>query len=391
MEMENELEQFLEVSSKLESEQDWESLVYTFIDQSCELGPQQTKSLSPEAFQSELQNKTKVVISLFIKKYIKKLREYQKLTDLQDDSIAKLKLEIGSLKEENEQLNEMSLTLITQIKRLKKYTNESDILVSILRGEIYKLRHQNKMLVNALKQLYEGNEELATKMLTNTFSDDQESFDSPQERTFTSPGSSGKRQKSLMDDKLLSRVPKDVEFRMSASLRGRKRHSTADIEKLSMSERLYIPTEGADYENRDIIVDEEDEYTQDLNVDEFKGEINEDEIDNFGEKGSETSEKIENVSIILAASPESRKSLRQERIDYLERFEVPLIRNLLSIGKLTREGSPVKDKELTVSELFSGNFAANDGIGVINFPKIKVDRLSKWLKPSKSKSLKCSV
>ena len=66
------------------------------------------------------------------------------------------------------------ISFIITIKKLKKYVNESDIHGSLLRGEIVKQKHQNKQLVNALKELYDGNEELATKILANTFSAEAE-------------------------------------------------------------------------------------------------------------------------------------------------------------------------------------------------------------------------
>jgi len=215
--MDKESEKFLENLVYMENNPDWEPLVANFIDQNCQVESEIAENLTTDALQSELEAKMKSVVGSFINKYMKRLRELQGIIDLQNEGTNKLKSEISSLKEENEQLNEMSLTLISQIKKLKKYVNESDILGSLLRGEIVKQKHQNKMLVNALKELYDGNEELATKILANTFSGEADHSYSPPDRILTSPESHQKRHLSLLPDDITGGLKSGLTLRASAS------------------------------------------------------------------------------------------------------------------------------------------------------------------------------
>ena len=269
--MEKDFEKLLEALTNLEADEDWENLIYNFIDYNCELNSEEAENLSPKDFQDQLKLKTKDVVRSFIKKYIKRLREYKAITDLQNDGIVKLKSEILGFQEENEQLNEMSLTLILQIKRLKKYVGESDILVSILRGEIHKQRRQNKKLMNALEQLYQGNEDLATKILAEPIEEDggQRRTGSPGDRFATSPGY---RQMSLADDSLIAAMGRSVGFKGPTSERAHRGLSTVDMDRFDI-EKVFTSEYNSSPGEKHIVVNEDDEYIQEFNA-ESENDIN---------------------------------------------------------------------------------------------------------------------
>ncbi len=73
--------------------------------------------------------------------------------------------EIASYQEENDQLNEMSLNLLSQIGKLKKYLNDSDVLISLLRAEVSQFKHDKKIALQALQESSNGNTEVALRVL----------------------------------------------------------------------------------------------------------------------------------------------------------------------------------------------------------------------------------
>ena len=398
--MDKESQKFLENLVYMEDNPDWEPLVASFIDQNCQVESQLAENLSPDELQSELESKMKSVVSSFIKKYMKRLRELQGIIDLQNEETSQLKSEISAVKEENEQLNEMSLTLLSQIKKLQKYIKESDILGSILRGEIAKQKHQNKMLVNALKELYDGNEELATKILANTFSADAENPKSAADRILTSPENHYKRHNlSLIPGENL---PNEKGFRMSASAySARSRRRTPGGQSVGggfESERVYCPTEGGDSEaegqiNEAQAFDQAYDFERKLNeaLMENNEEDENEELYSFEDTGNETSERIGSITLgrgsdyvspSLSISDRDKRSpakivgkgAKAKSLFYREDGSIGVGKSIFDFDNLVEPSSAT----FAFPEL---ELVEEDN----QFPVKKLERVPKWLRPQKNK------
>ena len=76
-----------------------------------------------------------------------------------------LSSEAALLHEENEQLNEMSLNLLSQIGKLKKFLHDSDALISWLRAEVSHLKRDKKILVHALEGSLDGRRDSGLRLL----------------------------------------------------------------------------------------------------------------------------------------------------------------------------------------------------------------------------------
>lgn len=393
-----ESQKFLENLVYMEDNPDWEPLVASFIDQNCQVEPQLAENLSADAFQSELESKMKSVVSSFIKKYMKRLRELQGIIDLQNEETFQLKSEISAVKEENEQLNEMSLTLLSQIKKLQKYIKESDILGSILRGEIAKQKHQNKMLVNALKELYDGNEELATKILANTFSADAENPKTAADRILTSPEAHYKRHNlSLIPGENL---PTDKGFRTSASAysaRSRRRAPGGQsVGELFESERAYSVTEGpASLGEEQIKEAQEFEQTYDFErkLNEALMENNEEgeneELYSFEETGNEMSDKIGSITLGRGSdyvSPSLSISDKDKKSPPKFLRKVTKVKSLFyredgSIGKSIFDFDNLVEPSSATFAFPELELVEEDN----QFPVKKLERVPKWLRSQKNK------
>ena len=391
--MQKDLDNLLEELLRLEDNPDWGAKVDSFISSTCELSTEHSEMPSPHPFNLERNATMKDTIGLFIRKYMMRFREFKEIINFQNDDIRKLKSELVSVRDENEQLNEVSLALISEVKKLNKYVKESDIFVSILRGEIYKQKHQNKMLVNALKQLYEGNEELATKILQDAFFQSPEKTSSPPEKVLTSPestgGASGRRFMSLMDDALLSGLNNKMKLRASVSTFNRRKPF---LEELSEPNKRYIATEEAfspGIRQTSIILHEYEEYEQNF---QFENEVKENRegieddpnvLYSFEEAINETSDK--NGSVILGRlSTLVSKSPSETRSPAKMSPKVPRIKNLLTLNKVLKEKLCKEDIDFTVSEPYS---LGKGEIEEMQFPIIPMERVSKWLIPENTTKL----
>jgi len=402
--MQTGFDQLLENLLQLEDSPDWEVMVDSFITQTYDLSTEHSETASPHSHQLEVKSTMKDAVGIFIKKYMKKLRELKGIIDYQNDNITKLKSELNYVRDENEQLNEVSLTLISEIKKLKKYISESDIFVSILRGEIAKQKHQNKMLVNALKQLYEGNEDLATKILKDAFFESPDKTNNPPAQVLTSPESNhSRRHMSLIDDSLLSGINTDLKLRASFSTMRRKPQEITSLQGLGSpdnrrhfaTEEVYSPERGTS-----IIVNEYEEYAQDFEFEnalkenkEIEGEEknNEDSkvLYSFEDMINEASEKngsvvLGRLSNFVSKSPSEMRS--PVRIASPTRV-VPRIKNLLTLNQVIDERLCHEDIDFTVSEPFSASMIGKRNIEEIKFTVEKLGRVSKWLIPEKSGKL----
>ena len=114
---------------------------------------------------SPLFSKVKEMFVILFQEHSEKVNQHKKEISFLETKYETLVHETTLVQEENEQLNEMSLNLLSQIGKLKKYLDDSDVLISLLRAEVSKLKHDKKLAIGAMKESLNGNMEKITKVL----------------------------------------------------------------------------------------------------------------------------------------------------------------------------------------------------------------------------------
>ena len=139
-----------------------------------------------EQFRNQIEEWIRTLLTIFLKKYISKVSELNSTIALQQEELESNRYELITLREENEQLNDLSLHLTEQINKLKYYLDEADSISKTLREEIVDLRSDNKSLIMALNDVEAQNMKLIDELhnLERNMNKDPSPKNSPEKNNY---------------------------------------------------------------------------------------------------------------------------------------------------------------------------------------------------------------
>lgn len=160
------------------ADNDEPSIVIDDLISSVFVGPS-TASISSEA-KLEIETNIREILENLTQQHTHKVSEYKDMFSLIAEEKERFDYEVSSLREENEQLNEMSVNLISQIGKLKKYLDDSELLISVLRSEMSQLKREKKKYVQAIQDTINGTYQPAIKLLNDIKKREKAKRDTPQ-------------------------------------------------------------------------------------------------------------------------------------------------------------------------------------------------------------------